>query len=174
MMTTSTIAHHRRGVARAPGSPRRGKAPRRGSVAAAESLADAASLGVRHAGPGGLPVAARRSTRSRTYGRWPGCRNERGISTVCWWVRRAVSCWLPTTVVRDPAGVPPDTEARLSDFDREPRWESSLDGDMRPFLSKVAKKWACAGSTARSSPPADSVHGPRDAIVAMVGRSSTN
>jgi glycerol-1-phosphate dehydrogenase [NAD(P)+] len=34
-------------------------------------------------------------------------------------------------------GLRPDTEARLADFDREPGWESSLERDMRPFLSKV-------------------------------------
>jgi glycerol-1-phosphate dehydrogenase [NAD(P)+] len=67
-------------------------------------------------------------------------------------------------------GFHPDIEVRLADFDREPGWESSLEKDMRPFLSKIREEMGqrrydramLAGRLSR-------FEARRDAIVAMVG-----
>jgi glycerol-1-phosphate dehydrogenase [NAD(P)+] len=67
-------------------------------------------------------------------------------------------------------GFRPDTEARLAAFDREPGWESSVEKDMRPYLSKIREEMGLrrfdrgilAGRLER-------FEARRDAIVAIAG-----
>jgi glycerol-1-phosphate dehydrogenase [NAD(P)+] len=67
-------------------------------------------------------------------------------------------------------GFRPDVEARLADFDREPGWESSLEEDMRPFLSKVREEMGLRRfDRGILAARLERFEARRDAILAMVG-----
>ncbi len=67
-------------------------------------------------------------------------------------------------------GFTPDVPGRLAAFDREPSWESVLEEDMRPFLSKIREEMGLRRFDREVL--ADRLGrfvGRRDAIVAMAG-----